>query len=410
MENLVIRHGKISQVLLVTGARQVGKSTLLDRVLGPSVPRVVFDPVTDVRNARQDPEFFLTQNPPPIVLDEIQYAPELLPAIKRRVDLNPAAGQYFLTGSQNLALLKNVSESLAGRVVILDLLPLSLAERCGSAGDIRTPWIDDLFQPDAVERLRARRRLPPRDIERTLFARVWRGGYPRALDLSNDLLPDMFESYVRTYVERDVRRLAEVRDQQVFSRFLSLCAALTASEINHSQLGRELGLTPQTAERWLALLKATFQWFEIPPYHGNAIKRISRKPKGYFADTGLAAFLQHISSPEALAGHPLQGQLFETHVVMDIVKQRTLCAGRPECLHWRSHGGAEVDMLLERDGMFVPVEIKSSARVTEGDTRGIRAFRETYAAVQHGPGVVVCAVEEVSLLRDNVIVVPYDLM
>lgn len=409
LERKVRQYREVFPVLLVTGARQVGKSTLLREVLGPTVPHVVFDPVVDVGNARQDPEFFLAQHPPPVVLDEVQYAPELLPVIKRWVDRDPKPGQYFLTGSQNLALMKNVSESLAGRVMVLDLPALSLAERCDVAAAVATSWVDDLFMTDAAARLRARDRLPALASEPTLFARVWRGGFPGILDLADGMLPDVFGSYVRTYIERDVRQVANVGDQHLFSRFLALCAALSGQEVNHSQLGRGLGVTPQTAGRWLALLGATFQWLEVQPYHGSTIKRISRRPKGYLTDTGLAAYLQRVSSPQALGGHPLQGALFETHVVTEVLKLLQVCVARPQLLHWRSHSGAEVDLLLERDALYVPVEVKSSARVTSGDARGILAFRDAYPRLRHGPGVVVAAVEEVSELRDGVVVVPYDL-
>jgi predicted AAA+ superfamily ATPase len=409
LESKILKFSKISPALLLTGARQTGKSTLLTHVLDPAIRHIVFDPVVDVGNARQDPEFFLSQNLPPIILDEIQYAPELLPVIKRRIDRDDRPGQYFLTGSQNLALLKNISESLAGRVIVLELGTMSLAERCGKAGEIIETWIDALFQDNAAALLKQRRRLPARTIERTLFDQIWRGGFPRLLDLSDDALPDMFASYISTYVERDIRILLHLEDQQLFSRFFALCAALTAQEINHSQLGREIGVTPQTAGRWIAMLKATYQWFEIPPFHGNVIKRISGRNKGYMSDTGLAAFLQRISSPQALAAHPLQGALFETHVVQDMLRQICLTSMPPRVYQWRSHGGAEVDLILERDGMFVPIEIKSKAHITAADARGIRAFRKTYPNIRQATGCIVASVDEVFELPDRVVVLPYDI-
>jgi predicted AAA+ superfamily ATPase len=184
---------------------------------------------------------------------------------------------------------------------------------------------------------------------------------------------------------------------------------LTAQEINHTQLGRVLGISYQTARRWLSALVSTYQWIEVPPWHGSTVKRVSMRPKGYFADTGLAAWLQRISSPAALSGHPLQGALFETHVVLDTLKQAQHLSPPPRAWHWRSHSGAEVDLLLERDGIFVPIEIKSSARATRGDARGILAFREAYPDLRHGPGVVVAALERCELLGDNLIALPYDL-
>jgi predicted AAA+ superfamily ATPase len=395
-------------ILLVSGARQAGKSTLLT-ALFPEADCVVFDPVIDVGGARRDPEFFLAQHRTPLILDEVQYAPELLGVIKRWSDRDPAPGRYLLTGSQNLMVLKSVSESMAGRVVVLELPFLSLSERCAMAGSPEPSWIDDLFSSEPFQRLHARSRLEPRALEPTLFARVWRGGFPRLLDLPDDVLPDAFASYLRTYVERDIRQVAAVDDQQLFSRFVALCAALTAHEINHSQLGRELGVSHQTAQRWLSALVSTYQWVEVPPWHGNTVKRVSMRSKGYFADTGFAAWLNRISSPIALGGHPLQGALFETHVVLDTLKQLQRVSAPPRAWHWRSHSGAEVDLLLERDGMVVPIEIKSSARVTRGDARGILAFRDTYPGVRHGPGVILAAVEHAEPVGDNVIALPYDL-
>ena len=394
-------------VVLVIGARQSGKSTLLSHA-APDARRVVFDPVIDLGNAREDPELFLDQYPPPLILDEVQYAPELLTVIKRRVDEDSTPGQYLLTGSLNLMLLRSVSESMAGRVAVLELPFLSLAERCGHAATAH-PWVEDLFAPDPLSRLRRHQRLPPRAIEATLASRLWRGGFPRHLDHDDEILPDLLSSYVRTYVERDVRSVAAVEDAALFTRFVGLCAAHTGQEINHSQLGRDLGITYHTAQRWLAILQASFQWLEVPPFSANPAKRVSKRPKGYFADTGLAAWTQRISSPEALFSNPMQGALFETHVVLDLLKQTRAMAHPPRVHHWRLHSGAEVDLILERDGMLVAVEAKSRSRVGRADTRGIRAFRSSYPRLQHGVGVVVGAVHEVTFLGDNIVAVPYDL-
>ena len=394
-------------VVLVIGARQSGKSTLLSHV-APGAARVVFDPVIDIGNAREDPELFLDQYRPPLILDEVQYVPDLLAVIKRRVDEDGAPGQYLLTGSMNLMLLRSVSESMAGRVAVLDLPFLSLAERCGRAATAEV-WVEDLFASDPLSRLRRRERLPSRAIEATLASRLWRGGFPRHLDHDDEILPDLLASYMRTYVERDVRRVAAVEDAGLFTRFVGLCAAHTGQEINHSQLGRELGITYQTSQRWLGILQATFQWLEVPAFSANPTKRVSKRPKGYFADTGLAAWTQRISSAEALFTNPMLGALFETHVVLDLLKQTHAMAHPPRAHHWRLHSGAEVDLILERDGILVAIEAKSSSRVSRSDTRGIHAFRAAHPRLKHGIGVVLAAVREATLLGDNIIAIPYDL-
>jgi predicted AAA+ superfamily ATPase len=319
IEAKALRHASNFSVLLVLGARQSGKSTLLGHLFGAGATRHTFDPLTDVGNARQDPDFFLDQNPAPLILDEIQYVPEMIAAIKRRVDRDPAPGQYFLTGSQNPALLKSIGESLAGRVMVLDMHPMVLAEVKGLAEPDRACWLDTLLDagPQTPD-LAAFERLPREAAADTLFRRVWRGGYPRLLGFQDADVSDIFSSYFQTYVERDIRVLLDVRDEQQFGRFVALCAALTAQEINHAQLGREVGVTPQTADRWLAALRATYQWIEVPGYHGNTVKRVIGRGKGYFTDAGLAAWFQRISSPAALAGSPALGALFETYVALSL--------------------------------------------------------------------------------------------
>jgi predicted AAA+ superfamily ATPase len=205
-----------------------------------------------------------------------------------------------------------------------------------------------------------------------------------------------------------VRLLSDVSDWQQFGRLARLSAALTAQEVNRSQYGREIGVTPQTAGRWLAMLRATFQWFEVAAYHGNTIKRISGKPKGYAADTGLACALQMISTPQALSGHPLVGSLFETFVVAEIRKLAATLATPPGLYHWRTHSGGEVDLLLERDGRIHPIEIKLTTRPSKSDTRGLAAFREAYPKLKIAPGLVICAAERGQRLNETEYAMPWD--
>ena len=370
-------------VVVLSGARQVGKSTLL-RHLFPLRDTVVLDPVLDVGQARREPDLFLANHPPPLILDEIQYAPELVSALKRHVDRNRGPGMYILTGSQQWSVLKSMAESLAGRAVFVDLEGFSLAEITGETSC--TTWLNRwLADPGAFVKS------PPKHglmSGRSLYEQLWRGWLPECDRLPLDMISAFYEGYVRTYIERDVRLLAAVEDIQQFGRFVQLAAALTAQEINHSKMGRELGVTPQTARRWLALLRATFQWHEVPSFSGNATKRISGKPKGYFSDTGLACHLQQISSPKALEGHPQIGAFFESAVMGELRKQAALEPVPPVVHHWRTHGGAEVDVLLERDATFYPLEIKLTLSPKKSDTRGLFAFRETYPHLNIAPGLV----------------------
>lgn len=393
-----------SKVVLVTGARQAGKSTLLRHVF-PDYKAVVFDIYSDLYGARRDPDLFLDSFPAPIILDEIQYAPELTSAIKRRVDESDEKGLYILTGSQNPGVLNTIRESMAGRVLILDLPPMSYSEMSG-LGE-RGCWIRSyLIDPTS---LLSKKKVP--SGKANLVQSLWRGGLPGLLDLDDRLVQDYLKSYVETYVLRDILTQENIQDREKFVRFLGLCAALTAQEMNRSQFGRDVGISPKTVERWLGLLERTYQWHEVPSYHGNTIKRLSGKRKGYLGDTGLICYLQHISSPDALLVSPLLGSIFETWVLNEIKRQMVGLTSQPNVYHWRTTGGAEVDMILEIDGKYYPVEAKFSSTLSKSDTSGIRAFNETYKGkIDIMTGLVIYAGRECYRLRDNVIAVPWNLV
>jgi predicted AAA+ superfamily ATPase len=392
-------------VVVVSGARQVGKSTLIEHLF-PAWNRVVFDPVVDVGNARADPDLFLDNHPPPLVLDEIQYCPELVPSLKRRIDRDRQPGRYILTGSQQWSVMAAISESLAGRAVFIDLDGFSLAEVCEAP--LSNSWLSR-YLDDPAAFVKANGDVPRLNVSGTLYERMWRGWLPEVDRLPLDLVQEYFVGYLRTYIERDVRLLLQVDDWQQFGRFVQMTAALTAQEVNYSQLGREIGVTPQTARRWLAVLQATFHWYELPAWHGNTIKRVSSKPKGHVADTGLACYLLRLSSPDALAGNPMIGALFESVVAGEIRKQMSVLSRKAQIYHWRSHGGAEVDLLLERDGLLYPVEIKLGTRLSRKDARGLRMLRETYPGLRLAPGLVIAPVGRLEQLTEHDHAAPWDM-
>lgn len=394
--------------VVVVGARQVGKSTLLRHLFEGRADIVVFDPVIDVENARAEPDLFLEQHGTPLVLDEIQYAPELVPALERWIDRDRRPGRYLLTGSQQWEVLRSLSESLAGQVAFLDLEGFSLAE-IACAVDEEAP------RPSWLERwLESPRELlesKPRRLEggRPVFDRLWRGTLPEAELLDEDVVPELHAAYQRTYIERDARWMGEVEDWQLFGRFFRMVCASTAQEINHSQLGRELGISPQTSRRWLDMLVATFQWHAVTAWSGNTLKRISKRPKGYLADTGTVCAALRISSPAALADHPARGAIFETAVVGELRRLISVMPSKPILHHWRRHSGAEVDLLLERDGVLHPVEIKSTARPKAYDARGIKSFRETYPRLRVEMGLVLAPTESIVRLTSEDVALPWDL-
>ncbi|MBN1787395.1 MAG: ATP-binding protein [Sedimentisphaerales bacterium] len=388
--------------VVILGARQVGKSTLVQHVF-PKLDYFVFDPVIDMGNARSDPDLFLDNHPAPVILDEIQYAPELAAAIKRRIDKTQQPGQYLITGSQQWAVMKSISDSLAGRAVFLNLESFSLREIYEQTS--KECWLQRWLENDSDL---IKNKPIYLETKKTLYEHLWQGWLPGAGKIDSELIQDFYNSYLQTYIERDARLISDTADWQQFGRFVQLIAALTAQEINYSQLGRELSITPQTAQRWLATLTATFQWFEIPAYHGNTLKRISNKPKGFFADTGLACALQMISSPKALSGNPLLGALFETAVIGELRKLYNSFSSPAGLCHWRSHSGGEVDVILERDGRFFPIEIKATTKPSKNDCRGITAFRKTYPDLSIAPGLIICACETFQQLTENDYAIPWN--
>lgn len=399
-EQIVARLGASFKGVLVLGARQVGKTTLLKHLF-PETTYYVFDPVQDLFNARQDPDLFLGENKSPLILDEVQYVPELLAALKRKIDQSDDMGQYFLTGSQNFSSLRQVSESLAGRVVIVELWPLTVLE--SHQIPLKQSWLWVYFKDPMSLMSSIRGRLPG-----SLTQAIWRGGYPGTYHLLNEDMGYFFQSYLQTYVERDVRTISQIRNMQSFSRFVALQAALTAQEVKLSHLGRDIDVSPHTAKEWLSILSASYQRFELPAYSGNLVRRLSHKPKGYFTDTGFACYLMRINSPEALLGNPAFGALFETFCVNEIFRILRASGKTFQLYHWRSAGGAEVDLIIELDGILYPIEIKSMSSPSRRECQGILKFREAYSHLTIAPGIVLHAGQDVYKLHESVIAVPWN--
>lgn len=391
-----------SKAILLVGARQVGKTTLLKHAF-PDVRIVTFDPVQDIMRARSNPDLFLDSVKCPVILDEVQYAPEIFPALKRRIDERGASGQYLLTGSQNPMLLKEVAESMAGRVTVFELESYSVLER--NSNGARLPWLARFLEGGCDwSRMEFG---PSAEGREPLMEILWRGCLPGVVELPLRQVGRFLSSYIQTYLERDVRIAGHVENLEKFSRFLALCAALSGQVLNRAQLGREIGIAPATAEKWLSVLKTTFQWHELQPWRGNSIKRISGKPKGLLSDTGIAARLMRLSSPESILAYPQRGALFETFVGNEIRKSLFRFGGGVGHYHWRTDAGAEVDNVLEVDGKLHPFEVKCKDNLDKYDLRGIRAFRETYGDMA-STGAIIYAGREAYKLDDQTWAVPWD--
>lgn len=392
LEKAVLSAAEHFKIVLILGARQVGKSTLLRHLL-PEAEMFYFDAILDPYKVKTDPDLFLDLHSPPLILDEVQFAPALLSAVKRRVDLSSRKGSYFLTGSQNLNVLKTISETMTGRVALLQMEGMSLLERTENTN--RESWLSRyLLKPETFikERPEIIPQLP------SLTEVIWRGSLPQAWELPFSEMGRFFGSYIQTYVERDLRLVEKIENLQQFGDFLSLLGALSGKEINYNQLGREVHITPQTAKRWLFALFASYQWREIFPIHRNSIKKISEKRKGVLTDSGVACYLLRIGSSEDLALHPSLGSLFETWAINHIYQLFSTCAMTPSVYHWRTHSGAEIDLILEMNGIYYPIEFKCSRNLSTHDLKSFRAFKETVSEKKVAPGLIIHAGDENYLL------------
>jgi len=402
LEKKLIKLATQFKVVLLLGARQVGKSTLLGHCF-PQLKHITFDPLVDDYGAKEDPVRFLNNFPAPIILDEIQYCQSLLSSIKRYVDQSDQKGQYLLTGSQNISVLKYAADSMAGRVGIMQLDSFTVDEIAQKPQNFLQYYLEDPQQ--FIKKFSG---LLP--LKHSLYEMIWRGTMPDTIEFSNDDIGNYFNSYIKTYIERDVRLLENIHNLTDFERFVRLSAALTAQEINYTQLGREIGISRLTAAKWLDILKHTYLWCEIPSYHRNTIKRISKKTKGFLFDTGIACYLQRVSSPDALSAHPMLGALFENFVSTNLLKLANTVSVPPIAYHWRTNSGAEVDLIFERDGKLYPIEIKCKSQISKHDIKGLKSFYETYPNQPIMPGVVISAGNECYEIDDNIFVVPWNAM
>lgn len=350
LTNIVKETSKQSPVVLLTGPRQAGKTTFL-RAIAPEKLFVTLDDLEVRSLAQKDPKTFLERFPPPVLIDEFQYAPQLLTYIKMKVDesrtkLEEAGGKYWLTGSQQFSLMKGVQESLAGRVVILNLLGFSLEEQKG-----------DLSYDGDFLRDHARSFLTNK-TQRDLWEKILRGDKPELLTHPSMDTDTYYRSYIQTYIERDVFSQLKIKDLGSFEKFMRLLSTRSGQVLNYSSFADDVGVTSATIKSWMTILRRTFQVYLLPPFFKNIGKRSLKTPKMYFLDTGLLCYFLKLSSPEDLMGSPLAGAIFETWVISELLKSYWYKGKDADFYFWRTKDGKEVDLIYPAGGKINPVEIK----------------------------------------------------
>ncbi len=381
--------------VVLTGPRQSGKTTLLKHLFGQKYCYVSLD-LSDVRAAAvNDPRGFIEAYPPPAIYDEIQSAPELLPYIKERIDEHRAiAGQFLLTGSQNLLLSQHVSESLAGRTAMLRLLPLSRREATRQC-DFRLFW--ERGQQEQMQSL-----YPTGGLWSSLI----RGGYPELEMQPERDLSLWHSSYIQTYLERDLRSIRQIGDLTQFQNFLRLLASRSAQLLNLTDVARDLGIAVNTVKAWLSILEATYQVIVLRPFYANLGKRLVKTPKVYFTDTGTLCNLVGLKDPEHAALGPMGGAIFETAVVSEITRTLTHQGLSPKIHFWRTSAGTEIDFIVETvAGRVVPVEVKLSATPSASMAGAITKFQNDAPGLAV-TGYVVCAGNKRLPLGPNVSALP----
>ena len=408
VEDTIARVSKMFPILLVTGPRQVGKTTLLLKMAeaqqndGIARKYVTLDD-PDVRYlAKHDPALFLQRYSPPVLIDEIQYAPELLPYIKMSVDRSRKKGDFWITGSQAFHLMKNVSESLAGRVGIINLLGLSDAEIYQEPSEP--------FQTDAeylMKHLSVKRK---RDLNE-IYQRIFKGSMPELYADENVDWETYYRSYVDTYLQRDIRDLTQVADEMQFYNFMTIVAAQTSKPVVYEELANATGISAPTAKKWLSILVSSHIIALVHPFHNNALKRVVKMPLIHFLDTGLAAYLLKWGNSEALEKGAMSGAFFESYVFSEIYKSYLNAGKEPPIFYYRDKDKKEIDLLLYQNGILSPIEIKKSASPGKAAIKNFRVLEPITAEPAHagleslkveiGTGSVICMANDLLPLNEK---------
>ena len=403
MEKPVMELNEQYPVLLLTGPRQVGKTTMLEHLIeveGKGRKKVSLDDLTLRELAKTDPKMFFQLYQPPLLIDEVQYAPELFPYIKIMVDERHQPGDFWLTGSQLFKMMEGVQESLAGRVALHHLSPLSQSEIMKRPPE--PPFSLEL--PLLSERQNGRQMLNTPEV----FQHIHQGGMPALVTGTYSNASIFYSSYIDTYMERDVRRLSNDIDSLKFLRFLRSVAARTSQQVNYKGIADDAEIDQTTAKNWLHVLEALGIIFLLEPYSNNVLKRTVSTPKLYFYDSGIVCYLTRWSSPETAMEGAMSGALLENYTVAEIIKTYQNAGQEPFLYYYRDKDAREIDLILERDGKLFPIEIKKMASPPKKLTKVFDLIDKS--PLQRGTGAILCMADQLGAFDQNNLIVPISLI
>ena len=378
------------KVLLITGPRQVGKTTLLLSLKPNNMNYVTLDDVNLRRQAQEDPKMFLEEHPWPLLIDEAQYAPELFSYIKIIVDKEQKNGMYWLTGSQQFHLMKNASDSLAGRVGIINLNSFTYSESIQNENK-------KLFDPIDI------RKSPKIDVN-DLYKIIYKGGMPELYNNKNISQEIFFQGYIDTYISRDVKSLTEIGNEMAFKKFIVSVASRTGEQLNYSSLANDSGISVPTAIKWLSILVTSGIVYLLEPYMSSQLKRITHIPKIIFMDTGLACYLAGWNSARDLQLSSSAGHYLESYIISEIVKSYNARGIRPNISYYRDKDGKEIDLIFYKNNKLYPFEIKKTASPNSDMIRNFKELQKTKKEI--GTGGIICFYDELMHLDKNNYIIP----
>ena len=378
------------RVLVVTGPRQVGKTTLLESVMPENMTKVSLDDEFLRKEAKENPKIFLDSYPTPLFIDEVQYAPELFPYIKMKVDKDKTRGQYWLSGSQLFDLMKNVTESLAGRAGIVKMNSFTYSEI------VKKPK-KEVFDPDNLKEYKYI------DVNE-IFERIFNGGMPELYDIENMDRNDFYYSYINTYIEKDIKKIKNIGNVESFKKFMRDVAIRTGTTLNYSDISNDVGISVNTVKDWFSILVSTGLVYLLEPYSSNKIKRLTHMPKIIFMDMGLACYLANWESAKALQLSELSGHFFESYVISEIVKSYDNKGLRLEISHFRNKETEEIDLIMFKNNTLYPLEIKKTSNPRKDMMKNFKYLEKTNMKI--GQGGIICLYDKLMKLDEKNYIIP----